>query len=89
MRNRNTLKIRSLLAVDGISMLEALKETDPSFYKKRESYYENKIAFYKEHLKYLEDRNLFGLLFENKNPYYKEFKGFKARMMDLLYAMMG
>ncbi len=89
MRNRNTLKIRSLLAEDGLSMLEALKETDPSFYQKNEAYYEKKRIFYKEHLKYLKERNFLGLLCENKNPYYKEFKGFKARVMDLFYAMMG
>ncbi len=89
MRNRNTLKIRTLLAEDGIAMLEALKETDFTYYKKREAYYEGKIKFYKEHINYLKNRKFFKLLGQNKNPYYKEFKGFKARIMDLLYVIMG
>ena len=89
MKNRNTYPIRAILAEDGIRMIEALKETDPTFYNQKKDYYDKKWIFYKEHTKYLKERNFFGLLFENKNPYYKEFKGFKARMMDLVYAILG
>ncbi len=88
-RRGNTLFIRSITTKDGISMLNALKETDPAFYEKRKDYFDHKIQFYKSHLHNLEQRKFFRLLFENFNPYYREYANFLARIRDLLYALLG
>lgn len=89
MRNRNTFYLRTVTAKDGIKMLLALQESNPSFYNQRKEYYDKKIQFYKEHINVLKERKFFRLLLENMNPYYREFKGLESRGMDLLYAIMG
>lgn len=89
MRNRNTYYIRSLVAQDGLNVLEALKESDPNFYLLHEKEYDAKRIFYKKHLKDLKERNFFSILFSNLDPIYRQLKHRKARVMDLLYAILG
>ena len=88
-RRGNTLFIRSITTKDGISMLNALKESDPTFYENNKNYYNRKLQFYKKHLSNLENRKFFKLLIENFNPYYREYTNILVRVRDLLYALLG
>ena len=82
-----TLEERTALAKSILNVLDIIKLNCLWFYEDNEDYCNCFESFLSKHVSYLENKNIFRLLFQNVSPYYKQIKSYKARIMDLLYCL--
>lgn len=84
----NKEQTRTLVCLDGMKVLETLKDVDPKWYKQNEERFNQYYQFDKEHVEAIQNRKFFSLLKQNLNPYYRQLKSKKARFMDVLFVLI-
>ena len=83
---KNTLGTRIFDAQQAIKVLTLIESVDSVFYHKN-AWLEKTKRFSKNHVQYLENRSLNGLLIQNFNPCYKKLKTFRGRILDIYFVL--
>ena len=79
--------IRAAFAQERYDSLTAIKEIYPKYYESLPKY-DSMRVFYKDHLDYLEKGKPISIGLQNLNPYYKDLKPLKARIMDIIFCIL-
>lgn len=79
----NTVDARTNTAKNCIETLNKLEELDNELGLNYPTY-TNYREFFNKHILYIENGKVIQLIIQNLNPYYKYFKTFKGRLMDII-----
>lgn len=79
----NTVDARTNTAKNCIETLNKLEELDNELCLNYPTY-TNYREFFNKHILYIENGKVIQLIIQNLNPYYKYFKTFKGRLMDII-----
>lgn len=86
LKKKNTIEVRTKDAMQATNVLNFIEKMDHRFYNEN-SWLRKAKGFSLKHVKNLEDRNLFGLVFQNFNPCYRKLKSFRGRILDLFFVL--
>lgn len=84
----NNELIRITPAYNAINVLDILGKANPEYFESRIEWFNGLIDFCNQHIKILNSRNILGLIKQNISPYYAVIKTKKARLMDIVFALM-
>lgn len=86
LKKKNTMEVRTKDARQSLKVLEFVEKVDSMFYSEN-SWLKKAKGFSLKHVKNLEDRKFWGLLFQNFNPCYRKLKTFRGRILDLFFTL--
>ena len=86
LEKKNTWKVRANDALQAVKVLSLIKKVDTDFYHDN-PWLEEMNTFARTHVRYLESKDLKGILFQNFNVYYKKLKTFRGRMLDIYFVL--
>lgn len=79
--------IRAAFAQERFDSLSAIKEIYPEYYESVPEY-DSMRVFYKNHLDFLKMGKPVSIGLQNMDPYYKDLKPLKARLMDIFFCLL-
>jgi hypothetical protein len=83
---RNEEWVRLLYAQDCVKAMDVVENVFPSYWNDHPEC-QARRTFSQEHIRIIQRRDLKGLLKQAGNPYYKELKSFRARLMDIWFIL--
>ena len=83
-----TIEIRLQQPKASLQAIEIIKKNIPAFYMSRKKKIDHLYHFLIYHIRYVEHRRFFPLLFQNLDPCYHKLKTWRGRVMDLMFLLM-
>lgn len=83
---KNTMEVRTKDAKQSLAVLGFIEKADGAFYSEN-SWLKKAKGFSFKHVKNLEERRFWGLLFQNFNSCYGKIKTFRGRILDLFFVL--
>lgn len=85
-KTKYTLETRTKVAKQGLDVIEFVERVNNVFLKEN-CWIRRMRKFSLQHVSYLTNRNFFGILLQNFQPYYRKLKTFRGRLLDLLFVI--
>ena len=83
---KNTMEVRTKDASQAQKVLEFIEKVDNMYYSGN-SWLKMAEEFSSNHIQFLQERKILGLLFQNLNPCYRKLKTFRGRILDLFFVL--
>ena len=86
LNDKNTLETRAFDAKQALKILKLIQRLDDEFYLQNPWLEEIRI-FSENHVKFLQNKNLRGILLQNFNSCYKKLKTIRGRLLDIYFVL--
>lgn len=86
LNKKNSLTVRTHDAKQAVKVLSLIEKIDCNIYHEN-IWLEDIKNFAKNHIVYLENKKLFGIMLQNFNPYYKKLKTVRGRLLDMFFCV--
>ena len=86
LNRKNSLTVRTHDAKQAVKVLSLIEKIDCNIYHKN-IWLKNIKSFAENHIVYLENKKLFGIMLQNFNPYYKKLKTVRGRLLDMFFCV--
>lgn len=86
LNRKNSLSVRTHDAKQAVKVLNLIEKVNCNIYHKN-IWLKDMKDFAENHIKYLENRKLFRIMFQNFSPYYRKLKTVRGRLLDMFFCV--